>query len=331
MDKDFEKKVKQKRIRTAAVVLVVLAAVVYLLMGTKVEKADYTDSLREQIEIAQSLYDENQDNIGNQKGQYTKACMEQFGKDIAAAQGVLDNKDSEYNDKKQAYETLKEQIADFKKAKNSSDLEVSSQGKTEDEAAETDSVEDPEGTETSTSDSGQSQSTSKEPAANDGAQQEQNTETKPETDKSPAADNGQSPSVSSQITVSLTIRCDTLAADLSTLRDASLAAYVPKDGIILSLPEVKVSKGESVYDVLDRVCRDKGIHMEAVYTPSYGADYIEGINYLYEFDAGEQSGWMYKVNGTFPNYGCSDYILEDGDSIVWAYTCDMGKDLGQQM
>jgi len=71
--------------------------------------------------------------------------------------------------------------------------------------------------------------------------------------------------------------------------------------------------------------------MEAVYTPNYGADYIEGINYLYEFDAGEQSGWMYKVNGAFPSYGCSDYILEDGDSIVWAYTCDMGRDLGKQM
>jgi hypothetical protein len=71
--------------------------------------------------------------------------------------------------------------------------------------------------------------------------------------------------------------------------------------------------------------------MEAVYTPSYGADYIEGINYLYEFDAGEQSGWMYRVNGAFPNYGCSDYILEDGDSIVWAYTCDMGRDLGKPM
>ncbi|MBR3786428.1 MAG: DUF4430 domain-containing protein [Firmicutes bacterium] len=131
------------------------------------------------------------------------------------------------------------------------------------------------------------------------------------------------------IAVSLYIRCDTLAADLSKLRDPSLESYVPADGVILALNEVNVTKGESVYDVLDRVCRDKGIHLEAVYTPNYGADYIEGINYLYEFDAGEQSGWMYTVNGVFPNYGCSDYILEDGDSIVWAYTCDMGKDLGK--
>ena len=42
---------------------------------------------------------------------------------------------------------------------------------------------------------------------------------------------------------------------------------------------------------------------------------------LYEFDCGSQSGWMYKVNGWFPNYGCSSYKLKDGDAIVWSYTC----------
>ena len=54
----------------------------------------------------------------------------------------------------------------------------------------------------------------------------------------------------------------------------------------------------------------------------YGSYYIEGINNLYEFDCGNQSGWMYKVNGWFPNYGCSSYNLKDGDSIVWAFTCN---------
>ena len=43
--------------------------------------------------------------------------------------------------------------------------------------------------------------------------------------------------------------------------------------------------------------------------------YIEGINNLYEFDCGEQSGWMYSVNGWFPNYGCSRYQLKDGDVV----------------
>ena len=38
---------------------------------------------------------------------------------------------------------------------------------------------------------------------------------------------------------------------------------------------------------------------------------------------------MYKVNGWFPNYGCSSYYLEDGDTIVWTYTCNgLGADVG---
>jgi hypothetical protein len=37
---------------------------------------------------------------------------------------------------------------------------------------------------------------------------------------------------------------------------------------------------------------------------------------------------MYKVNGWFPNYGCSRYGLKDGDVICWVYTCDLGKDIG---
>jgi hypothetical protein len=56
---------------------------------------------------------------------------------------------------------------------------------------------------------------------------------------------------------------------------------------------------------------------------------IAGINNLYEFDVGELSGWMYKVNGWYPNYGCSRYQVKDGDLIEWNYTCDLGRDLGE--
>ena len=43
---------------------------------------------------------------------------------------------------------------------------------------------------------------------------------------------------------------------------------------------------------------------------------------------GNESGWMYKVNGWSPNYGCSRYQVEDGDVICWVYTCDLGADVG---
>ena len=68
--------------------------------------------------------------------------------------------------------------------------------------------------------------------------------------------------------------------------------------------------------------------MEASWTPIYNSAYIEGIHNLYEFDCGNLSGWMYRVNGWYPNYGCSRYQLENGDVVEWRFTCDLGKDIG---
>ena len=62
--------------------------------------------------------------------------------------------------------------------------------------------------------------------------------------------------------------------------------------------------------------------------PVTGGAYIRGINNLYEYDCGSVSGWMYKVNGDFPNVGCSDYKLSEGDSIEFLYSCDLGADIG---
>lgn len=58
--------------------------------------------------------------------------------------------------------------------------------------------------------------------------------------------------------------------------------------------------------------------------------YVEGINQLYEFDCGKNSGWMYSVNGEYPNYGASSYNLKDGDKVEWRYTCNLGSDVGDK-
>ncbi|MBQ3593743.1 MAG: DUF4430 domain-containing protein, partial [Clostridia bacterium] len=91
---------------------------------------------------------------------------------------------------------------------------------------------------------------------------------------------------------------------------------------------VEFSEGESVFDVLVREMQKNKIHLEFVNMPVYNSAYIEGIGNLYEFDCGELSGWMYKVNGQFLNYGCSLCELSNGDEIEWVYTCDLGKDVG---
>ena len=37
---------------------------------------------------------------------------------------------------------------------------------------------------------------------------------------------------------------------------------------------------------------------------------------------------MYRVDGEYPNFGCSKYELKDGQNIEWIYTCDLGEDVG---
>lgn len=124
------------------------------------------------------------------------------------------------------------------------------------------------------------------------------------------------------------IVCDTILDNMNHLSKGK-EGYVPSNGKILGTTTVEFSEGETVFDVLQRVCSSAGIQLEYSYTPIYESYYIEGINQLYEFDCGSESGWMYKVNGRFPNYGCSSYYLEDGDTIVWCYTCNgLGADVG---
>lgn len=124
----------------------------------------------------------------------------------------------------------------------------------------------------------------------------------------------------------ISIKCGTILNNMEFLEETKYS-LIPPDGIIMGEREVTFSEGESVFDVLLRETRNNGIHMEFVKSPVYDSAYIEGIHNLYEFDCGELSGWMYSVNGWFPNYGCSKYILNNGDRIEWVYTCDLGNDV----
>lgn len=126
----------------------------------------------------------------------------------------------------------------------------------------------------------------------------------------------------------LTIDCRTILDNKDKL-DPAKAEFVPEDGVVLAPTEVPFAEGETVFDVLQRACTAYDLQLEYSWTPIYDAYYIEGINHIYEFDCGSESGWMFKVNGWFPNYGCSSYTLEEGDDIVWNYTCvGLGVDIG---
>lgn len=129
-------------------------------------------------------------------------------------------------------------------------------------------------------------------------------------------------------TCTISISCATILDNLDYC-DPEKVELVPEDGWILEPVTVTFYEGENVFNVLQRTCKQQKIHMEFEDTPMYNSAYIEGIHNLYEFDVGELSGWMYRVNGWFPNYGCSRYQLQDGDTVEWVYTCDLGEDVGR--
>ena len=129
-------------------------------------------------------------------------------------------------------------------------------------------------------------------------------------------------------TCTIEVRCDTILDNMGDLAPGK-SSCVPANGVILAASTVRFAQGDTVLDVLKAAASATGLQLEYSYTPGYGSYYVEGINNLYEFDCGNESGWMYKVNGWFPNYGCSEYQVCDGDVIVWCYTCKgYGADLG---
>lgn len=118
--------------------------------------------------------------------------------------------------------------------------------------------------------------------------------------------------------VTFSIKCNNIAGK-------SDSKYIPDDGIILKEATFKIEKGDTVYDILCEAARQYKIQFEAEGKNELA--YIRGINYIYEFDFGDLSGWMYFVNGREPSVGCGSYELSDGDVIVWNYTCNLGEDL----
>ena len=142
-----------------------------------------------------------------------------------------------------------------------------------------------------------------------------------------------------QNTCTVRIECGTIYDNLQKLK-AGKAAFVPKSGVILEDTAVTLQEGDTAFTVLKRACGEhvctdncrycqaEGIQIEYNFTPVFETYYIEGIHQIYEKDCGAMSGWMFSVNGSFPEEGASSTAVSAGDRIVFCYTCDMGNDVG---
>jgi len=124
---------------------------------------------------------------------------------------------------------------------------------------------------------------------------------------------------------SVTIECKCLVEDLELLPQEK-RYLVPADGVLLTVSNIPYYEGESVFDVTRRAAQAAKLHMEFVDATAYATAYVEAFANIYEFDAGELSGWTFSVNGEHPTVGSSAVPMQDGDTVVWSYVIDRYED-----
>ncbi|MCR5798113.1 MAG: DUF4430 domain-containing protein [Eubacterium sp.] len=120
-------------------------------------------------------------------------------------------------------------------------------------------------------------------------------------------------------TCELSIDCSEVFKYLD-LAKPNITKVIPGDGNIFS-GNVEIKQGDTVFSVVKRVCEREKIQLDYEMVPMYKTYYIKGISNLYEFDCGDESGWMYRVNGVLPNVGCSGFNVKDKDKVQLFYTC----------
>jgi len=138
----------------------------------------------------------------------------------------------------------------------------------------------------------------------------------------------------------------------------SLEASTIGLGYIIPPTQVELYANERGSNTIDRIFKEHGIsydytgsHADGFYlsyltklglyhtAPSIPEDLLERLgdgvdinryneNELGEFDFIATSGWMYSVNGTYPNVGFADYYFKDGDTVRIRFTLALGSDIG---
>lgn len=114
------------------------------------------------------------------------------------------------------------------------------------------------------------------------------------------------------ITVTVSVLC-TLAVGNPNLNPG---VTVPSDGVMVSGLSLELTPGQTAFDALQQT----GLALDYSGSPSRKNVYLKGIGGLYERDCGPSSGWVFSVNGAYPNTSCSKVALSDGDVVSFQFT-----------
>ncbi len=107
--------------------------------------------------------------------------------------------------------------------------------------------------------------------------------------------------------------------------DINPASVIPDNGVIIAKTDTGLSDGASAFDALAAAARNARVRVDYIGS-AYGL-YVTAIGDIYEYGFGENSGWLYRVNGVIPDKSCGEFILSDGDTVEFLYTCDLGRDI----
>ncbi len=128
------------------------------------------------------------------------------------------------------------------------------------------------------------------------------------------------------ITVTVAVSCENALLNMDRINeDINPASIIPDDGVIIASAETKLDSGAAAFDALTAAAREQRVRVDYIGS-AYGI-YVTAIGDIYEYGFGENSGWLYRVNGEIPDRSCGEYILSDGDNVEFMYTCDLGRDI----
>ena len=120
--------------------------------------------------------------------------------------------------------------------------------------------------------------------------------------------------------VHIQIRCDEVAEAPEMLTDPALAEYIPEDGIALARLKYIAKEGDSVLQILEKICKNNNIEVKKTED-----GLIEAIGYLKNGDCGEGSCWVYTVDGKLMSDNPAYCKVKGGEEIVWAFTLNGGS------